>query len=79
MSVNPGFAGQSFIESALATTRRIKPLLTPTQRLEMDGGINPVNAKSVRDAGCDVLVAASALFGKPPAERPGILAALRGA
>lgn len=79
MSVNPGFAGQSFIESSLATTRRVKALLKPTQRLEMDGGINPANAQSVREAGCDVLVAASALFGKPAAERPAILAALRGA
>lgn len=65
MSVNPGFSGQSFIEGVLEKVRAISAKLRPDQRLEMDGGIKPANAKLVRDAGCDVIVSASALFGQP--------------
>jgi ribulose-phosphate 3-epimerase len=65
MSVNPGFAGQSFIADVLEKTRRIKPLLRPDQRLEMDGGINRQTAPACIEAGCDMLVAASAIFGQP--------------
>ena len=78
MSINPGFSGQSFITETLDTTRAVRAQLRDDQRLEMDGGISPANAKDVRDAGCDVLVSASAIFGKPPAERPGVISALRG-
>ena len=62
MSVNPGFAGQSFIEQVLAKTRRIREELRPDQRLQMDGGVNSATAASCREAGCDLLVAASAIF-----------------
>lgn len=65
MSVNPGFAGQAFIESALEKTREIRRHLRPEQRLQMDGGISPTNAAKVREAGCDVLVAGSAFFSLP--------------
>lgn len=78
MSVNPGFSGQSFIESALETTRAVAGRLRPDQRLEMDGGISPANAARVREAGCDMLVAASAFFGRPRQERAGVIASLRG-
>jgi ribulose-phosphate 3-epimerase len=78
MSVNPGFSGQSFIEETLKTTRAVRAKLRPDQRLEMDGGISPANAARVREAGCDMLVAASALFGRPRDERAGVIAALRG-
>lgn len=78
MSVNPGFSGQSFIETVLDKTRALSTRLRPTQRLQMDGGIAPSNAAAVREAGCDVLVAASAIFAKPPAERNGIIETLRG-
>ncbi len=63
MSVNPGFAGQSFIPEVLEKTRAIAPRLRPTQRLEMDGGINSRTAGACLEAGCDLLVAASAIFG----------------
>jgi len=63
MSVNPGHAGQPFMESVLAKTRALHPKLRPEQRLEMDGGINGQTAVPCRAAGCDVLVAASAIFG----------------
>ncbi len=78
MSVNPGFSGQSFIAAVLEKTEHLADLLMPTQRLEMDGGIKPENAGSVLDAGCDVVVAASAVFGVPASDRPGVIAALRG-
>lgn len=64
MSVNPGFSGQSFIPQVLDKVRAIKPRLRPTQRLEMDGGISKATAPACREAGCDVLVAASAIFGQ---------------
>jgi ribulose-phosphate 3-epimerase len=78
MSVHPGYSGQSFIEQALDTTRAIRAALRNDQRLQMDGGVTPDNAKACRDAGCDVLVAASAIFGKAPAERVEVIRRLRG-
>lgn len=77
MSVNPGFSGQLFIGEVLAKTRTIRDRLRTDQRLEMDGGIGPGNARAVREAGCDVLVAASAIFGVEPAGRAGIIEVLR--
>ncbi len=78
MSVNPGFSGQSFIEHTLEKTAAIAARLRPDQRLQMDGGVSPANAQRVRAAGCDCLVAASAIFGKPLPDRPGVIASLRG-
>lgn len=77
MSVNPGFSGQSFIAESLDKTRAIAAKLGKHQRLQMDGGVSPSNAKAVREAGCDVLVSASALFGKPKEERASIIRTLR--
>lgn len=78
MSIHPGFSGQSFIPETLDTVRAIRAQLRDDQRLEMDGGVSPDNAASVRDAGCDVLVAASAIFRRPANERPTVIKALRG-
>ncbi|MBX9737019.1 MAG: ribulose-phosphate 3-epimerase [Phycisphaerales bacterium] len=78
MSVNPGFSGQSFIRDVLSKVERISDELMPVQRLEMDGGINPLNAELVREAGCDVIVAASAIFGKPVEKHAAIIRDLRG-
>lgn len=64
MSVNPGFSGQSFIPDVLSKARTVKPLLRPDQRLEIDGGVNAATAPACREAGCDLLVAASAIFGQ---------------
>ncbi|MFN7019743.1 MAG: ribulose-phosphate 3-epimerase [Phycisphaerales bacterium] len=77
MSVNPGFSGQAFIPEVLTKVRRVGEELTPTQRLQMDGGISAENAGICQDAGCDVLVAASAIFGKPTKERGAVITALR--
>jgi ribulose-phosphate 3-epimerase len=63
MSVNPGFGGQSFIESALDTVSRAKMLINGRPiRLEVDGGVTADNAARVVAAGADVLVAGSAIF-----------------
>ena len=68
MSVNPGFGGQSFIDSALrkveAASKRIEASGKDI-RLEVDGGIKPDNIRRVADAGADTFVAGSAVFGKP--------------
>jgi ribulose-phosphate 3-epimerase len=77
MSVNPGFSGQKFIGSVLEKVRTLRPLLRPDQRIQMDGGINLTNARDVKDAGCDVLVAASAIFGVPSSERAEVVRRLR--
>ncbi|MCZ6834566.1 MAG: ribulose-phosphate 3-epimerase [Planctomycetota bacterium] len=62
MSVNPGYSGQSFIPEVLEKAREIKPRLKSNQRLEIDGGVNKDSVSACRDAGCDVLAAASAIF-----------------
>jgi len=65
MSVNPGFGGQSFIESSLDKARELKRMIAGTGStavIEMDGGLSPKNSKEVRLAGVEVLVAGSAVF-----------------
>ena len=68
MSVNPGFGGQSFIDSALRKTETVRKRIEATGRdirLEVDGGIKADNIRRVADAGADTFVAGSAIFGKP--------------
>ena len=68
MSVNPGFGGQSFIDSALRKVEAVRKRITASGkdiRLEVDGGIKPDNIRRVADAGADTFVAGSAVFGKP--------------
>jgi ribulose-phosphate 3-epimerase len=69
MSVNPGFGGQSFIDSALRKVEKARKLIDATGRdirLEVDGGIKVDNIRRVADAGADTFVAGSAIFGAPP-------------
>ena len=63
MSVHPGFSGQSFIPDVLSKARDLADSLRPSQRLEVDGGVNPANAGDCVVAGIDTIVAASAIFG----------------
>lgn len=63
MSVNPGFSGQAFIPEVLSKVEVIAERLRPDQRLQMDGGVGAATCESCRSAGCDVLVAGSAIFG----------------
>jgi ribulose-phosphate 3-epimerase len=67
MSVNPGFGGQSFIDSALRKTEQVRKLIGASGRdirLEVDGGIKVDNIRRVADAGADTFVAGSAIFGQ---------------
>ena len=63
MSVHPGFSGQSFIASVLPKTRAIRDRARPGTRVQMDGGVGPDSAPACREHGCDLVVAASAIFG----------------
>jgi ribulose-phosphate 3-epimerase len=66
MSVNPGFGGQDFIPAVLPKVKRIRSMIDGAGRpihLEVDGGIKPGTARKVIEAGADVLVAGSAVFG----------------
>jgi ribulose-phosphate 3-epimerase len=68
MSVNPGFGGQHFIDSALsrlAQARRAIDACGRDVRLEVDGGIKVENIRRAADAGADTFVAGSAIFGSP--------------
>jgi len=80
MSVNPGFGGQSFIESSLdklaAARAKIEASGRPI-RLEIDGGIKTSNIRRAADAGADTFVAGSAIFGS--GDYPGTIAAMRAA
>ena len=67
MSVNPGFGGQSFIDSTLRKIERARRLIDRSGRdipLEVDGGIKVGNIRRVADAGADTFVAGSAIFGQ---------------
>ena len=79
MSVNPGFGGQQFIPSTLPKLAKVRELIKASGRnirLEVDGGVTPANAQRFRDAGADVLVAGSAVFGA--ADRAAAIRAIRG-
>lgn len=72
MSVNPGFGGQSFIASSLDKARRLKKMLQDRGlndvEIEIDGGIKLDNIKEASDAGVDIFVSGSGIFGtKDPA------------
>ena len=67
MSVVPGFGGQKFMGEVLSKVRAIREI-NPDILIEIDGGINPETAPLAAEAGVDVLVAGSAVFGKPSYE-----------
>ena len=66
MSVNPGFGGQSFIPSTLKKLQQARKLIDDSGydiRLEVDGGVKASNIKEIKEAGADMFVAGSAIFG----------------
>jgi ribulose-phosphate 3-epimerase len=66
MSVNPGFAGQEFIESSLEKLRQARDMIDASSReirLEIDGGVKTSNIGEIAAAGADTFVAGSAIFG----------------
>ena len=78
MSVNPGFGGQSFIDSTLRKIELVRKRIEASGkdiRLEVDGGIKAANIRRVADAGADTFVAGSAIFGQP--DYAAVIAAMR--
>lgn len=78
MTVEPGFGGQSFMDDQLSKIAAIRSYIEtycPSCHLEVDGGINPETAKRCVEAGADVLVAGSAVYGAK--DIPAAIAALR--
>jgi len=68
MTVNPGFGGQDFIHHVLPKIEAVRWMVEASRgdvRIEVDGGIRPGTAQKVVEAGADVLVAGSAIFGEP--------------
>jgi len=77
MTVNPGFGGQKFIPATLEKIRRLREMTQGRDiHIQVDGGITAETAPAVIAAGADVLVAGSAVFGRPP--YAAAIAALRG-
>ncbi|AWG82670.1 ribulose-phosphate 3-epimerase [Vibrio parahaemolyticus] len=68
MSVNPGFGGQSFIPHTLDKLRAVRKMIYESGRdirLEIDGGVKVDNIREIAEAGADMFVAGSAIFGQP--------------
>ncbi|KIM08616.1 MAG: ribulose-phosphate 3-epimerase, partial [Sulfurovum sp. PC08-66] len=66
MSVNPGFGGQTFIPSVLEKIKRLKSLVekhNPKCLIEVDGGVGANNIHALKEAGADIVVAGSYIFG----------------
>lgn len=82
MSVNPGFGGQSFIETALPKLEKLRKKIDASGRdiiLEVDGGVNPKNAARIVAAGATALVAGTAVYGGDPTAYAENIAKLRAA
>jgi len=63
MSIEPGYSGQKFMPEAFERLRRLRELLPEAMRLQVDGGVNRDNIREAREAGANLLVAATAVFG----------------
>ena len=66
MSVNPGFGGQKFISSVIKKAKQLKELINkhnPNCLIQIDGGVNDKNIQELKDAGVDVVVAGSYVYG----------------
>jgi ribulose-phosphate 3-epimerase len=72
MSVNPGFGGQAFIPNTLERIRRVREMIADrglSTLIQVDGGVNHRTIQEISDAGTDVFVAGSAIFGSPDYKR----------
>ncbi|MEE2822492.1 MAG: ribulose-phosphate 3-epimerase [Acidobacteriota bacterium] len=72
MSVNPGFGGQEFITSSFNKVRKLKELISSKNleiKIEIDGGMGPENTQEAVEAGVDIVVAGSAIFGSKSPEK----------
>ena len=64
MSVHPGYSGQAFIPESLERVAQLRALLPGSMHLQVDGGVGPENIAPLRDAGAELFVAATAIFGR---------------
>lgn len=72
MSVNPGFGGQKFIPHTVSKVQKLRELINSTNSnalIEVDGGVNLETGRLLKEAGADVLVAGSYIFGSPEPAR----------
>lgn len=80
MSVNPGFGGQPFIMNTLKKVKELRAMIDETESkalIQIDGGVNDKTGKMLADAGADILVAGSYVFGAPePSARIDLLKSL---
>jgi len=64
MSIHPGYSGQEFMPEAVDRVRTLRGLLPEEVHVQVDGGIGPDNVRSLYDAGADLLVAGTSIFGR---------------
>ena len=78
MSIEPGYSGQKFMPEAYDRLRRLRHLLPEAMQIQVDGGVNHDNIREAREAGANLLVAATAVFGEgdPAAGYLGLVEAL---
>ncbi|MCP4758360.1 MAG: ribulose-phosphate 3-epimerase [Planctomycetes bacterium] len=75
MSVHPGYSGQSFIADVLPKVEMLRASLGSGVWIQMDGGVGPATAQSCREAGCNMLISASAIYGSSDYEE--VISAIR--
>jgi ribulose-phosphate 3-epimerase len=63
MSIHPGYSGQPFMPESIDRVRELRGLLPEGMHIQVDGGVGPDNVRELRDAGADLLVAGSSIFG----------------
>jgi ribulose-phosphate 3-epimerase len=64
MSIHPGFSGQEFMPEAIERVRRLRERLPDSMHVQVDGGVGPDNVRALHEAGADLLVAGTAIFGR---------------
>ncbi len=64
MSIEPGYSGQAFMPEAIERVRRLRALLPPGKHVQVDGGVGPENVRQLYDAGADLLVSGTSIFGR---------------
>jgi ribulose-phosphate 3-epimerase len=75
LTVNPGYSGQNFLPETLPKISQVRKMLdrlNPQAMIEVDGGITPQTLRQTRDAGAQVFVTATAVFGHPDGIAAGI-------
>jgi ribulose-phosphate 3-epimerase len=64
MSINPGYSGQKFMPDAIGRIRELREFLPPQMHIQVDGGIGPDNIRQAYEAGANLFVAGSSIFGR---------------